>query len=156
VSDDRTKQQLQDELRARDLPVSGTKQELLDRLEEAEEEDRADDGGGAPRGDGDARGDEAGSSGSGSGSAGRLKPLQVARLAARQLQLLTGREVEGTAGLEPADGGWRVLLEVCEVARVPRSTDVVGVYEVEIDADGDIVSYERLRRYVRGQAGDDQ
>jgi hypothetical protein len=154
VSDDRTKQQLQDELRARDLPVSGTKQELLDRLEEAEEEDRADEGGGASRSDGDAGRDETSSSGSGSG--GRLKPLQVARLAARQLQLLTGREVEGTAGLEPADGGWRVLLEVCEVVRVPRSTDVVGVYEVEIDADGDIVSYERLRRYVRGQAGDDQ
>jgi hypothetical protein len=82
--------------------------------------------------------------------------VQVAALAARQLRLLTGREVEGAAGLERADDGWRVLLEVLEVARVPRSTDVLGLYEVTVDADGDVVGYERLRRFVRGQAGDDQ
>jgi hypothetical protein len=161
--DDRTKEELKQELRDRDLPVSGTKQELLDRLEEAEAGEGADDGDEATedeaRGEQDAeeRGGDTGGGATGSGGGRRgLKPMQVARLAAQQLRMLTGREVEGAAGLERADEGWRVLLEVLEVARVPRSTDVLGVYEVTVDAEGDVVSYERLRRYVRAQAGDDQ
>jgi hypothetical protein len=154
VSDDRTKEELKQELRDRDLPVSGSKQELLDRLEEA--------GAGDGEGDGEARdepdGQRSANDDGARGGAGqrRLKPMQIARLAAQQLQMLTGRDVEGAAGLERADDGWRVLLEVVEVARVPRATDVLGVYEVTVDSDGDLVSYDRIRRYVRGQAGDDQ
>jgi hypothetical protein len=145
--DDRTVDELKDELRERDLPVSGTKQELRDRLEDAD----------ADEGSSEDDGDDAATSGtSGGGDAKGIKPVQVAALAARQLRLLTGRDVEGAAGLERADDGWRVLLEVLEVARVPRSTDVLGLYEVTVDADGDVVGYERLRRFVRGQAGDDQ
>jgi hypothetical protein len=157
--DDRTKEELKKELRDRDLPVSGTKQELLDRLEEAEA-DEGDDGDGRdettePREDEQQRERDEGGSRGGGGQRG-LKPMQVARLAAQQLRMLTGRDVEGAAGLERADDGWRVLLEVVEVARVPRATDVIGVYEVTVDADGDLVSYDRIRRYVRAQAGDDQ
>jgi hypothetical protein len=156
VSDDRTKEELKQELRDRDLPVSGSKQELLDRLEEAEASDDGGDDAEEPRGgDDEPRASDEGGTGSSGGQRG-LKPMQVARLAAQQLRMLTGRDVEGAAGLERADDGWRVLLEVVEVARVPRATDVIGVYEVTVDADGDLVSYDRIRRYVRGQAGDDQ
>jgi hypothetical protein len=152
--DDRTKEELKQELRDRDLPVSGTKQEMLDRLEEAEADDGGDEAA-EPREDEQQRDRDDGGSRSGGGQRG-LKPMQIARLAAQQLRMLTGRDVEGAAGLERADDGWRVLLEVVEVARVPRATDVIGVYEVTVDADGDLVSYDRIRRYVRAQAGDDQ
>jgi hypothetical protein len=155
--DDRTKEELQKELRDRDLPVSGTKQELRDRLEEADvgDDGDGDDEAAEPREDEQQREGDEGSSRSGGGQRS-LKPMQIARLAAQQLRMLTGRAVEGAAGLERADDGWRVLLEVVEVARVPRATDVIGVYEVTVDADGDLVSYDRIRRYVRAQAGDDQ
>jgi hypothetical protein len=155
--DDRTKEELKQELRDHDLPVSGTKQELLDRLEEAEADagGDGDDEAAEPREDEQQRERDQGGSRSDGGRPG-LKPMQVARLAAQQLRMLTGRDVEGAAGLERADDGWRVLLEVVEVARVPRATDVIGVYEVTVDTDGDLVSYDRIRRYVRAQAGDDQ
>jgi hypothetical protein len=155
--DDRTKEELQQELRDRDLPVSGTKQELRDRLEEADasDDDGSDDADERREREDEPRAQDDGGTGSGGGKRGP-KPMQIARLAAQQLRLLTGRDVEGAAGLERADDGWRVLLEVVEVARVPRATDVIGVYEVTVDADGDLVSYDRLRRYVRAQAGDDQ
>jgi hypothetical protein len=158
VSDDRTKEELKQELRDRDLPVSGSKQELLDRLEEAEADDDGDEAEEPDEARDEAdeqRSSEDDGAGGGAGQR-RLKPMQIARLAAQQLQMLTGRDVEGAAGLERADDGWRVLLEVIEVARVPRATDVLGVYEVTVDADGDLVGYDRIRRYVRGQAGDDQ
>ena len=47
-------------------------------------------------------------------------------------------------------GGWRVGVEVVEVARIPDSADILAVYEVRLDADGDLLSYHRTRRYPRG------
>jgi len=37
------------------------------------------------------------------------------------------------------------------VERVPETSDVLASYEVEIDNDGEIVEFRRLRRYMRTQ-----
>lgn len=160
--DDRTKAELQDELRERDLPISGSKQDLIDRLEEAEAAD--DDGGDDDASDddqergGSTSGSDASSDGdrpSGSGGRKGPKPMALARLAARQLEQVSGRRVDGVSGIERTEEGWRVGLDLVESARIPPSTDVLGAYEVIVDDDGDLVRYERLRRYIRAQAGDD-
>jgi hypothetical protein len=54
--------------------------------------------------------------------------------------------------IERADGGWRVGVEVVEVPRIPDSADILAVYEVRLDADGDLISYRRVGRYARGHA----
>ena len=43
------------------------------------------------------------------------------------------------------------VVEVVEVSRIPDSADILAVYDVRLDADGDLISYRRLRRYARGQ-----
>ena len=76
----------------------------------------------------------------------------AAREAMRQLQELTHREVEGVVGIERSDdGGWIVTLEVVESRRIPNTADVLAEYEVGIDAEGDLTTYSRQSRYVRGQ-----
>ena len=60
--------------------------------------------------------------------------------------------VEGISGLGRDEDGWRVEVEVVEVHRVPSSTDVLGTYAVYVDAEGELISYERVERFVRGQA----
>jgi hypothetical protein len=59
--------------------------------------------------------------------------------------------------LERIDGGWRITCEVVELERIPNSTDVLATYVVELDGDGELLQYERIRRYYRAQAdiGDD-
>lgn len=84
-------------------------------------------------------------------SARRPKPLQLARGAADQLSELTGRQPEGTTGIERTDDGWRIELEVVETRRIPDSADILALYEVQVDEDGDLISYRRLRRYPRGR-----
>ena len=79
----------------------------------------------------------------------------MAQSAARQLLELTGREAEGVTGLERTDDGWKILVEVVEVRRIPDTTDVLALYEVAVDEDGDLESYRRLRRYTRGVPGED-
>ena len=65
---------------------------------------------------------------------------------------LTGREPQGVVSLEPADDGWVVGVEVVEDRRIPSSTDVLALYEAEIDEEGDLVTYNRKKRYARGKS----
>ncbi|NUR09304.1 MAG: gas vesicle protein [Nocardioidaceae bacterium] len=85
----------------------------------------------------------------------RVSGGQVAGLAAQQLLELTGKEAEGVTGLERTDDGWRVQVEVVEVRRIPDTTDILALYEIEVDGDGDLQSYRRLRRYARGVPGEE-
>ena len=85
----------------------------------------------------------------------RQTPVQVARTAAAQLLELTGREAEGVTGIQRTEDGWKILVEVVEVRRIPDTTDVLALYEVTTDEDGDLEGYRRLRRYARGVPGED-
>jgi Gas vesicle synthesis protein GvpO len=76
---------------------------------------------------------------------------EVVAQARRQLEGLLGVEPERVSGLARENGGWSVMLEVVEVARVPESTDVLGTYELRLDDDLKIVSVNRERRYRRSQ-----
>jgi Gas vesicle synthesis protein GvpO len=83
-------------------------------------------------------------------SAGR-----TARLAAAYVAEMTGKEPEGITSLERAgDGGWLVGVEVVETRRIPDSTDILAVYEAELDADGELLAYRRVKRYSRCQVGE--
>lgn len=80
---------------------------------------------------------------------------QVAQRAAEQLLDLTGKDPEGVTGLERTEDGWTVLVDVVELRRVPTTTDVLATYEVEVDSGGDLEGYRRVRRFVRGSAGEE-
>jgi hypothetical protein len=80
---------------------------------------------------------------------------RVAAEALRQLVELTGKDAEGVVGLDRSDDGWTVEVEVVEVRRIPNTTDVLALYEVEVDGRGSLQGYRRVRRYVRGVPGED-
>lgn len=82
-------------------------------------------------------------------------PGRIAAEAARQLVELTGKDAEGVVGLDRSDDGWKVEVEVVEVRRIPNTTDVLAMYEVEVDGKGSLQGYRRVRRYVRGVPGED-
>jgi hypothetical protein len=80
-----------------------------------------------------------------------LKAADVAQLALRQVQELTGKDPEGVTSLQRSEEGWLVAVEVVEAHRIPNTTDILAVYEAELDDDGDLISYRRIDRYARGQ-----
>jgi hypothetical protein len=75
----------------------------------------------------------------------------IAVSAARELSQLIGQVPEGIVGVEKNDDGWRVLVEVVESRRIPETTDILAVYEVDVDRDGVVTGYRRADRYVRGR-----
>ena len=79
--------------------------------------------------------------------------MAVAREAAQQLLELTGKAPEGVTGFERTDDGWKVEVEVVEVRRIPDTADILALYELDVDEDGELEGYRRLRRYNRGSTG---
>jgi hypothetical protein len=78
-------------------------------------------------------------------------PADAIRAALRQFGEIAGRQPDGVTGVRAAEGGgWSILVDVVELERVPASTSVLATYRVDVDRDGVLQSYERLRRYTRG------
>jgi hypothetical protein len=82
---------------------------------------------------------------------GRVTATIAARRAAEAVSELTGHEVETVISIAPRDDGWKIGVEVVETRRIPDSADILASYEVQLDSDGDLVSYRRTDRYARGQ-----
>jgi hypothetical protein len=77
---------------------------------------------------------------------------EAAAAALEHLVELTSKEPQGATSVEPADHGWTVEIEVLEDRRIPSSADMLALYEVEIDLDGNLLAYRRTKRYGRGSS----
>ncbi len=83
---------------------------------------------------------------------GRILAMRAARLARHYINEMTGKDPEEvTALVSTEEHGWRVDVQVVETRRIPDSTDILAVYQAELDADGELLSYRRIRRYARCQ-----
>ncbi|MEU4728445.1 gas vesicle protein [Streptomyces sp. NPDC023588] len=78
------------------------------------------------------------------------KAAAAMRSAAEQLAELLGRFPESVSSLKPTEDGWEAQVEVVELERIPDTTSVMASYRVTLDEEGELVSYERTRRYSRG------
>lgn len=86
----------------------------------------------------------------------RVNPAELARTAVQTVVQFTGRQPETVLGITQDGDGWRVMVEVLEMSRIPTSTDLLGAYMVTLDDEGEVVGYERRRRYQRGQVGGEE
>lgn len=87
----------------------------------------------------------------------RSTSAKLAQRAKRELSEITGLEAEAVTGLERGDDGtWIVTVELLELERVPNTDDLLGSYEAELDEDGELLGYRRIRRYTRSQADQQQ
>ena len=75
----------------------------------------------------------------------------AARVALRHIGELTGKEIASVTSVEPADDGWFVGVEVVEDRHIPSTADLLALYETEIDMDGTLLAYRRIRNYARGR-----
>ncbi|MFM9697183.1 gas vesicle protein GvpO [Streptomyces europaeiscabiei] len=82
----------------------------------------------------------------------RPSPMQVLRHARSQLAELTGMAPESVSSFEQTGDGWTVEVEVLEIARVPDTMSLLASYRVELDPQGELTGYRRVRRYERGRA----
>ncbi|MDX2675283.1 gas vesicle protein GvpO [Streptomyces sp. NY05-11A] len=82
----------------------------------------------------------------------RPDPMEVLRQARAQLAELTGMAAESVSSFEQTEDGWSLEIEVLELARVPDTMSLMASYQVELDPEGQLTGYRRVRRYERGRA----
>ena len=91
----------------------------------------------------------------GSGRPRRLSGSSAVEYAKGHLMEMTGRPCEAVSSLNRGRDGWRVVLEVIELERIPRTTDILASYSVELDENGELMGYERINRYYRNDVNTD-
>jgi hypothetical protein len=75
----------------------------------------------------------------------------AARRAGAEVAALTHRRPEAVTCIERVNGHWRIGVEVLETKRIPDSADILAIYEVQLEPDGELLSYRRVNRYERGR-----
>ena len=86
------------------------------------------------------------------------------RVSARELALeakatvkdMTGFDPETVSGLQWDGETWLVTVDVCELERVPSTTDVLATYVVQLDERGGLLGYKRTRRFMRNQPEEEE
>ena len=86
------------------------------------------------------------------GSDGKLSARDLTLAAKATVEDLTGFSPESVSGLQWDGETWLVTVEVCELERVPNTTDVMASYVVQLDDRGGLLGYKRERRFQRGSA----
>jgi hypothetical protein len=82
----------------------------------------------------------------------RPRPTEVLREARAQLQELTGMAAESVSSFERTEEGWSLEVEVLELERVPDTMSLLATYQVDLDPEGMLTGYKRIRRYERGRS----
>lgn len=77
---------------------------------------------------------------------------QVVESTMRHLSMLKLKASAVTA-VSRTDDGWRVTAEVLERKSVPDTSDLLGVYDLQLDAAGNVLRYERTHLRRRSDLG---
>jgi hypothetical protein len=86
-------------------------------------------------------------------SQGSIPVREAVQVASEYITAITGRQPTQITAVAPSEEeGWIAEVEVVEDARIPSSADILALYEIELDADGELLAYNRTHRYMRGDA----
>jgi hypothetical protein len=91
------------------------------------------------------------SSRNGAGEGG-LSARDLTLSAKAAIEDLTGFPPESVSGLQWDGESWLVSVDVCELERVPSTTDLMATYVVQLDERGGLLGYKRSGRFQRGHA----
>lgn len=69
---------------------------------------------------------------------------------------IIGRPLDGIVSIKQTDDdGWAVRVDCLERKAIPDTQDILGQYEIQFTADGDVSEYSRRHRYRRGDTVDE-
>ena len=72
-----------------------------------------------------------------------METREIIEVSKKQLADLTGFKEPAGVGLKKEKEGWMVTIEIAEKKSIPEGMDILGTYEVHLDAKGNLISYER-------------
>lgn len=70
---------------------------------------------------------------------------EIAEQAKKQFTVLNSAPVGGVTGFAKVDNGWVVSIEALEKRSIPDGMDILGLYEIHLDNEGNLISMERKK-----------
>lgn len=70
----------------------------------------------------------------------------------RQMTAITGLAPDTISRFDRAEGGWALAIDMLEHKSIPRTQDLLASFEVSLDERGQITSWRRTGRFIRGQS----
>jgi hypothetical protein len=80
---------------------------------------------------------------------------EIIKKAQDEFARLSKLPVNTVIGLSKAEGEWVVSLEALERRAIPDTMDVLGLYEVRLDSEGNLLGFERKKLRKRGDTEED-
>ena len=84
-----------------------------------------------------------------------MKASEVTRVAEKELAGLTKLEPSGVKGVSKDEEGWHVKVEMIEKKSIPDGMDLLGLYEVTLDEEGNVLKFERRQLRKRMDTGEE-
>ena len=61
------------------------------------------------------------------------------------------KSADGITGLSKTKEGWSILMEALERKAIPDTMDVLGLYELRLDDEGNLLGLDRKKLLKRGE-----
>ncbi len=74
----------------------------------------------------------------------------IAKIAKKNLAELTGFSSPNAIGINREGDIWHITVEIIEKPSEAVNLEILGIYDVRIDASGDFLGYEKMRMRKRG------
>ena len=84
-----------------------------------------------------------------------MKADEVVKKAQKEFTTLSKMPTDGVIGLSKTDEGWVVSLEALERKAIPDTMDVLGLYELRLTPEGNLLGFQRKRLRKRGETKED-
>jgi hypothetical protein len=77
---------------------------------------------------------------------------QAIAQAIEKIRQLTGLKLVGVIGVIPdEERNYQVKIEVIERTGIPDTMDILGLYEINLDRNGNLINYSRVDMRKRGE-----
>ncbi len=80
---------------------------------------------------------------------------EVVEKAQQEFVRLGKKPADGVTGLSKTEEGWAVLLEALERKAIPDTMDILGLYELHLDNDGNLLDLARKKLRKRGETNEE-
>ena len=81
---------------------------------------------------------------------------EIVQQAREQLAQMTGLKPDAVSAFTKDEEGWHISVEMIELQRIPEASDILATYDVNLDDKGNLLRYQRTRRYLRSEVGEQQ
>ena len=80
-----------------------------------------------------------------------MNASEIAKRAQEEFTRLGKSPANGVTGASRTEKGWIVMLEGLERKAIPDTMDVLGIYELHLDNEGNLLDFDRKKLRKRGE-----